>query len=81
MTVDELRAVQKRVKFCMRRSLTVQYRGSDYIISAMLLRYNEKDGFCYTVELSDPKRLNSTVTAGLEDIDFPSEGGGFRLAL
>jgi hypothetical protein len=80
MTVDELKEIQRRVKFCMRRGVSVQFREAEYLVTAMLLRYNEKDGFFYTVELTDAKRLNSTVTAGLSDIVFPAEGGGFRLA-
>lgn len=75
-----MKELQNRVKFCMRRSVPVRHRGAEYTVSAMLLRYSDKDGFFYTVELTDPKRLNSTITAGIEDVDFPSEGGGFRLA-
>jgi len=79
MTVDEIKQIQTKIKFCMKRGIKVEYKGSEYIIGAMLLRYSESNGFYYTVELIDPSRLNSTVTAGICDVDFPSEGGGYKI--
>lgn len=79
MTRDEIIELQTRVKFCMKRRVPVEWNGSEYIPSGMFLRYRESDGFYYTVELTDKNRLNSTVTVGLDEVEWPSEGGGFKI--
>lgn len=80
MNKEELIEKQRRVKFCMRRRVPVQYgEKGKYYVEAMLLRYSNQFGFTYSVELSDVKRINSTITVGIDDLDFPKEGGGFSL--
>ncbi len=71
---------QRKIKFCIRHRIIVEFNGKKYFPSGMSLRFKEPDGFFYTVELTDPNRLNSTVTVGIDDVDWPEEGGGFRLA-
>lgn len=80
MTRDEIVEIQRRAKFCMRRRIAVNWNGAEYIPSALVLRFKETEGFYYSVELTDKNRLNSTVTVGLDDVEFPTEGGGFTLA-
>lgn len=80
MTRDEIVEIQRRAKFCMRRRIPVEWNGAEYIPSALILRFKETEGFYYSVELTDKNRLNSTVTVGLDDVEFPTEGGGFTLA-
>ena len=72
--------MQRKIKFCIRHRIKVEFGGKKYFPSGMSLRYKEPDGFFYTVELTDPNRLNSTITVGINDVDWPEEGGGFRLA-
>ena len=82
MTRLEIEEKLRRIKFCMRRGIPVELSGAKYHIEALRLRYRESEtesGFYYTVELSDANRLNSSITVGLNDVEWPSEGGGFKL--
>ena len=51
----------------------VQYNGSEYKMTAYILRHGEK-GFLYQAELQDPNG-NSVIIAALDKI-APSEGEG-----
>lgn len=79
MTREELTEIQRRVKFCIKRRIPVPYRTGQYYVDGMVLRYSERDGFYYTVILSDANRTNTSLTVGIEDVDFPNEGGGYKL--
>ena len=82
MTRSEIEEKLRRIKFCMRRGIPVELNAAKYHIEALRLRYRESEtesGFYYTVELSDVNRINSSITVGLNDIEWPTEGGGFRL--
>ena len=76
---SELEEALRRAKFCIKRRAPVSWQGLEYYLSALILRYCKDRGFIYLVELTDPKRLNSTVTIGLSDIELPTEGGGFKI--
>lgn len=76
---SELEEALRRAKFCIKRRAPVNWQGLEYFLSALILRYDKDRGFIYLIELTDPKRLNSTVTVGLSDIELPTEGGGFKL--
>ena len=80
MTREEIENIQRRVKFCMRRHIPVQFNDGRYFVTGMYLRYTDGEGFYYSVELTDVFRLNSTLTVGIDAVDFPSEGGGFKIA-
>lgn len=82
MNRAEIEKILRRIKFCMRRGILIELNGAKYHIEALRLRYRENEtesGFYYTVELSDANRINSSITVGLNDIEWPTEGGGFRL--
>lgn len=79
MTREEIEDKLRRIKFCIRRKIPVELNGAEYIPAVLNLRYSESDGFYYTVQLDDRNRTDSSVTVGLEDIDWPSEGNGYKL--
>lgn len=82
MNRNEIEEQLRRIKFCMRHRVTVEWNGAEYHIEALRLRYRESEtesGFYYTVELSDVNRINTSVTVGLNDVEWPSEGGGFKI--
>ena len=80
MTREEIETIQRRIKFCMKRHIPVKWSGIDYYPTAMILRYNETEGFYYAVELTDRNRTNSIITVGIDAVEFPTEGGGFTIA-
>ena len=63
----------------MRRRIKVTYNDSEYFAAVLNLRHSERDGFYYTVQLDDVNRLNSSITVGIENIDWPTEGNGYKL--
>ena len=79
MSAEEIRELQRRIKFCMKRRVPVSFGSGRFYVTVMNLRYSERDGFFYTVELTDVNRLNSTITVGLDDIEWPTEGGGYKI--
>ena len=82
MNRTEIEEKLRRIKFCMKRKIPVEFHGANYRVEALQLRYREAGaeiGFLYSVELSDVNRINSSITVGLNDIDWPTEGGGFKL--
>lgn len=84
MTKEEITDALSRVKFCMKHRLTIEIHNRHaaglYVPAALVLRFSENlGGFIYTVEMQDPKRKNSTITIGLDEADWPTEGGGFIL--
>ena len=82
MNRSEIEEKLRRIKFCMKRRIPVEFDGAQYITEALQLRYRAigvESGFYYSVELSDINRINSSITVGLNDVDWPTEGGGFKL--
>ena len=76
MDREHIESLLTKVKFCIARKITVNFNTGLYIPSALQLRHNGKR-FYYTVILDDYKRRDSSITVGLEDIDWPSSGGGY----
>lgn len=74
---EELRDRLNRIKFCMKRSVPVKYCEVEYIVNSLNLKYY--DDFYYTVTLTDPRRLNSTLIVSIELVEFPTEGGRYYL--
>ena len=82
MNRSEIEEKLRRIKFCMKRKIPVEFHGGNYRVEALQLRYRESGaeiGFLYSVVLSDINRINSSITVGLNDIEWPTEGGGFKL--
>lgn len=79
MTREETEKTLRAIKFCIRRKIPVNRNGADYIPSVLNLRYSDNDGFFYTVQLNDINRLNSSITVGIEDVEWPAEGNGYKL--
>lgn len=82
MNRTEIEEKLRLIKFCMKRRIPVEFDGAQYITEALQLRYRAigaECGFYYSVELSDINRINSSITVGLNDVDWPTEGGGFKL--
>lgn len=82
MNRTEIEEKLRLIKFCMKRRIPVEFGGAQYITEALQLRYRAigaESGFYYSVELSDINRINSSITVGLNDVDWPTEGGGFKL--
>ena len=82
MNRTEIEEKLRLIKFCMKRRIPVEFDGAQYITEALQLRYRAigaESGFYYSVELSDINRINSSITVGLNDVDWPTEGGGFKL--
>lgn len=79
MTRDEIEETLRRIKFCMRRKIKVAFNSAEYYVAVLNLRHSERDGFYYAVQLDDVNRLNSSITVGIESIDWPTEGNGYTL--
>lgn len=79
MTRDRIEETLRRIKFCMRRRIAVTYNNAEYYVAVLNLRHSKRDGFYYTVQLDDINRLNSSITVGIESIDWPIEGNGYTL--
>ena len=72
MTDDERARIEQQladVKRCISRQTPVLYCGAEYIAAALILR-KPPQGWLYSVELVDQKAKRSTVTVGLEDINW-----------
>ena len=46
----------------------VKYDGSDYILTACIIRKDERNNFVYTAELMDIKQKNSVIISRLDDV-------------
>ena len=79
MNRNKIEGILRRIKFCMRRRIKVTYNSAEYYVAVLNLRHSERDGFYYTVQLDDVNRLNSSITVGIESIDWPTEGNGYTL--
>lgn len=83
MEANEIREIQRKIKFCMAHKIAVPLTklglAGKYYPDALQLRYDSVKGFYYTVEMVDESLTRSMVTCGLEDADWPDEGGGYRL--
>ena len=84
MTSEEFTKIKKRIQFCMRHLIPVEVNLNDvhgrYIPVALVQRYSEyQKGIVYSVEMRDENRVNSTITVGIEKIDWPTEGRGHTL--
>jgi len=72
MTDDERERITEQladVKRCIARKTPVQYLGAVYVPDALILR-KPPSGWLYSVELVDQKAKRSTVTVGLEDVNW-----------
>lgn len=78
MDKELIKTLLSRVKFCIARKVVVNFNSGQYIPSALQLRHNGKD-FYYTVILDDYNRHDSSITVGLNDVDWPSSGGGYYI--
>lgn len=76
MNGDETRAVLNRAKFCIAHKIVVSLQWGEYFPVALILR-RIKDEWIYSVELHDVNRINSLITIGLYDIEWPDTGGGY----
>lgn len=84
MTSEEFTKIKKRIQFCMRHLIPVEVNlngvHGTYIPTALIQRYSEyQKGIIYCVEMRDEHRVNSTITIGIEAVDWPAEGGGYKL--
>ena len=82
MNRSELYEKLRRTKFCMKRRIPVELNAAKYIPEALQLRYRAsgaESGFYYSVILSDVNRVNSSISVGINEIEWPTEGGGFKL--
>lgn len=81
MTSEEFTKIKKRIQFCMRHLIPVEVNlnnvHGNYIPVALIQRYSEyQKGIIYCVEMRDENRINSTITIGIEAVDWPAEGKG-----
>ncbi len=76
MNSEEIKRLLNKAKFCISHQIPVQLQWGEYIPAALVLRYVNQE-WLYTVEMQDKKRMDTTITIGLEDVDWPTAGGGF----
>ena len=76
MNSEEIKRLLNKAKFCISHHIPVQLQWGEYIPAALVLRYVNQE-WLYTVEMQDKKRMDTTITIGLEDVDWPTAGGGF----
>ena len=72
MTDEErakIEALLAEVKRCISRRTPVRYGGAVYVPAALILR-KPPQGWLYSVELVDQNAKRSTVTVGLEDVNW-----------
>lgn len=84
MTVEEFAKNKKKAQFCIMCKIPVKIDMWDlhgeFIPLRMILYWSEKDqDWKYEIELKDMNAKSSIITVPLEDVEFPSEGGGKRL--
>ena len=81
MTSEEFTKIKKRIQFCMKHLIPVEVNlngvHGNYIPTALIQRYSEyQKEIVYSVEMRDEKRINSTITIGIDAVDWPAEGKG-----
>lgn len=76
MSSEEIKQLLNRAKFCIAHKIPVRLLWGEYIPAALVLRYVDRN-WLYTVEMQDKNRINSIITIGLNDVDWPNVGGGF----
>lgn len=76
MSVEEIRVLLARAKFCIRRQLVIGLPWGEYIPTALVLRC-VKGEWNYSVEFRDKNCTKSTITIDLDKVEWPSAGGGF----
>lgn len=79
MNREEIELTLRKIKFCIRRKIKIKYRDADYFASVLNLRHSERDGFYYTVQLDDVNRLDSSITVGIDEVEWPTHGNGYEL--
>lgn len=76
MNAEEIRETLNKIKFCIAHKIPVRLQWGEYYPAVLNLRLI-KDKFAYTVEMHSLNGSNSTVTVGIDDVDWPTSGGGY----
>lgn len=77
----DIKDILKRANFCLANKLPVQVNTNEvsgkFIPLHLIKSFNEKKEPIYEMWLADTKAKSSSITVAIEDVDWPTSGGGF----
>lgn len=80
MNVD-IKETLRRANFCLANKIPVYVDTKDvtgtFIPLHLIKRFNDKKEPIYEMCMADAKAQHSSITLGVEDVDWPTSGGGF----
>ena len=77
----DTKEILKRANFCLANKIPVQIDTSNmhgtFIPLSLVKRFDDKRRPIYEMWLADTKAKSSSVSVAIEDVDWPTSGGGY----